>query len=107
MEEEQINELAEKAFPYTKGTSSFDQMRMIKGFIEGYKQAQPKWINVEERLPGFGEEYNCIQELNDGGKPVSTITEFDGIKKIFCYPGTDVEQTGITHWMPLPSPPQQ
>lgn len=35
----EIEKLAEEAFPYQKGTSSFDRMRMIKGFIAGYQNA--------------------------------------------------------------------
>lgn len=70
-------------------------------------QVKTKWISVEERTPEFGEEFNCVQDLADGGETVSSITEFDAIKNIFCYPGTDCQQSGITHWMPLPEPPKQ
>lgn len=69
-------------------------------------KAEREWISVKDRLPEFGEEFNCIQELSDGQEPVVSITEFDGVKKIFCYPGTDIKQTGITHWQPLPSAPE-
>lgn len=83
-----------------------DENIELKKEIERLK-AEREWISVKDRLPEFGEEFNCIQDLFDGDEPVVSITEFDAIKKIFCYPGTDVIQSGITHWMQLPEPPKQ
>ena len=83
-----------------------DENIELKKEIERLK-AEREWISVEDRLPEFGEEYNCVQVLDDVGNPVTSITEYYAIEKIFCYPGTDIEQKGITHWMPLPEPPKQ
>ena len=76
------------------------------------EKALPKfgeWISVADRLPN--------QHLDDEGIELSFIVwgkdyihsqtaYFNG--KIFyfrCYDGTEGIMNGITHWMPLPTPP--
>lgn len=62
-----------------------------------------EWVSVSDRLPDVGEEFNLIQDIQDGlGGPVTTCGEWNAIKHMFEYIGTDVEISGVTHWMPLP-----
>ena len=60
---------------------------MIIKAIHTYHAQFEQWISVKERLPECGEDYNVVLELNDGGKPVSGIMEFDGVEKNWVYPG--------------------
>lgn len=65
-----------------------------------------QWISIKEQLPSVGEEFNLIQDIQDGlGDPVSTCGEWNAIKKYFEYIGTDVEISNVTHWQPLPPQP--
>jgi hypothetical protein len=70
-----------------------------------YAVKESQWISVGDRLPEHGEDFNVVLDLQDGGDPVSGIMEFDGVNRIWLYPGSDVECTQVTHWQPLPSPP--
>jgi len=72
---------------------------------EAYQLGVPKWVSITDALPEYGGEYNVVLDLQDGGSPVSGIMEFDGVKNIWNYPGTNVECTDVTHWMELPLPP--
>lgn len=65
---------------------------------------EQKWVSVKDRLPEYGEDFNVVLDLEDGGEPVSGIMEFDGVKFIWIYPGSDVECVQVTHWQPTPSP---
>lgn len=82
-------------------------MQTIEPLIIAVKElGESKWIPTSERLPELGEEYNCAQDLKDGmGGLVSTTLEWDAIDKVWCYPGSVLEADNVTHWMPLPNPP--
>ena len=59
---------------------------------------QPKWISVEERLPE--ENTSVIAAFEDGHV----------FQALYAYDGWDLWEgcTGkITHWMPLPEPPEE
>ena len=66
-------------------------------------QAESGWISVDERLP---EAYNdflvCILEY-DTGYQYQCVSYFDGNKWLDADGTIDF----ITHWRPLPQPPQQ
>lgn len=64
------------------------------------------WVSVEDSIPDIGEEFNLVQDIQDGlGGPVVTCGEWNPISKRFEYIGTDVEISNVTHWQPLPQPP--
>lgn len=61
------------------------------GYTKGYEDGKPKWIPVTERLP----------------KPfVTVLTCFLG-GVYFGYRQPNVDWEGVTHWMPLPEPPEE
>lgn len=72
------------------------------GYADGKREAAPKWISVEERLPEVGQEY-------------MTFRQFDGTMEVLHHKGDGVfggleglyVVYAITHWMPLPEPPKE
>ena len=72
---------------------------------------EPKWIPVTERLPEAGKKvlvfaygYDTITarmcKKTEDGYPVFECKGYDGIYREMAKPGR------ITHWMPLPQPPE-
>lgn len=77
--------------------------------FEDNKGEQKGWIDVNDRLPKLGEDALCIQEGND--LPLMANYNNDGfeVKKYPC-PSDRVliaYWENITHWQPLPLPPQK
>ena len=72
----------------------------ILAYIQHLEAAQPKWISVKERLPEKAGKYIvCTRK-----KAVyCTAFRFFHGKGYFA---TDTT-THITHWMPLPEPPEE
>ena len=75
-------------------------------FLAGYQVAAPQWISVKERLPEIG-EWVLINgsEVCQRVAPPSSSWDWE-----FAW-ATDrhsfYEPTDITHWMPLPKPPEE
>ena len=77
------------------------KMAFDDGYQAGLEAAQPKWISVEEMLP-------------EENKPVLVFDEYNGVGISFHsrYTNTfiglskDVLFGSVTHWMPLPSAPE-
>ena len=75
----------------------------------------PKWISVEERLPELIEQTEGDDFLLNYSKPV-LVRRFGRYTEIaaFALEGLDefwVDEvlnkiSGVTHWMPLPEPPE-
>ena len=100
-----------------------EEARELSGilFHKGYgKQAQiidkllahieqePKWVSVEDRLPEYGEY--LVSPIPNGDLNIITANYLPS-KKVWTqdfYNGYDYEDMNVkvTHWMPLPSPPQ-
>lgn len=75
----------------------YDRDQYAKGYADG-KKATSAWISVEERLP---EQYGpFLIADNEGNMEVATWTKqfgwFSGCNRV----------KHVTHWMPLPEPPQ-
>lgn len=79
-------------------------------FLEQWLSSYPApkqeegWISVKDRLPlqeqGF---YKCLSYSTDGN---TRMTMFNCLIKQFQSMNFDVITNIVTHWMPLPSPPQ-
>lgn len=76
--------------------------------LEGQKGSQ--WVSVKERLPEEGDLVLIVAN----GKSGNTITHNDAYEMTICPAGKGgylemwpiLENAEITHWMPLPEPPQ-
>lgn len=66
-----------------------------------------KWIPVTERFPNVGEEVLVYSEHN-GVRGGFLVTErnIESIP-VWCESVRGRVDTGITHWMPLPEPPER
>ncbi|HBX1063344.1 TPA: DUF551 domain-containing protein [Salmonella enterica] len=61
------------------------------------------WISCSERMPENGQE--CLVQTNSGWRYVSF---YDAHSRLFYdSPKGDIEYILVTHWMPLPEPPQE
>ena len=64
-------------------------------FVYGYDAAKPEWVSVEERLPEDGDEVIVVSD----GKTCASWHEAGDF-------GWAVGGK-VTHWMPLPTPPEE
>lgn len=71
-----------------------------RGYQQGRTDAEPKWIPVEERLPDKGEVLVCTGK---GNIYTSIVGGCFWVSHLAYRFGADK----ITHWMPLPKPPQK
>jgi hypothetical protein len=99
----------------------YDRGQYDKGYADGVRDAEPKWIPVTERLPEqdgkylvcknlFGGAYiTAIRFANDGRK----VCKFDFRERWEnVWYEYDIEYgyltvDTVTHWMPLPEPPNE
>ena len=79
-----------------------DVARDALALIEHFEAQQPKWISVKERLPWMNQKVL----VSDGG--IVTEAHYNG-RGEWIHNGHDMEIGGVivTHWMPLPQPPEE
>ena len=67
----------------------------------------PEWINVEERLPD-GSEGDWVLGVAYGKRHVGAVVtvSFDQKDREWFLDDNPDEKITVTHWMPLPSPPE-
>ena len=74
--------------------------------LTGELASKPRWIPVTERLPLYGQDVLAVRTYGDGEKCQEVLMAHIAVSN---------EETGekwwnatnITHWMPLPEPPQE
>lgn len=96
-----IEELEDDCMTQSRNAASYCvQLSDAKGRIAELEAAQ-RWIPVSERLPESGRNVLCLHE--SGGIGVDHTSG-----QIFTCERETVEFDGyVTHWMPLPLPPEQ
>ena len=87
-----------------------------ENYLAGYEAAAPKWISVKDRLPDIYEEVIVAVPFwfEDESGPTKKrgccirtarlMSEREGAK--WSVHIEDKWTTNITHWMPLPNPPE-
>ena len=80
-------------------------MCMARDYLKEYFEHDRKWISVEERLPEIEQRVLvfCRSRMYKKHITVSTYTrDYSYIRR--CYWSRRVKE--VTHWMPLPEPPE-
>lgn len=119
MESKQIEELARKYAEFTGIYNDAENQEWLKSaFIAGYQSATPKWISVEDRLPNYGVKVLVLGELSRmnpsmGGAYVLISqrqdlkgTQLNKDNHRYQCDNQFMSMSYVTHWMPLPTPPQ-
>ncbi|WDC35863.1 DUF551 domain-containing protein [Escherichia albertii] len=86
------------------------QFNNLKGcFYEAFKVAMRNypvtpdgWISCSERMPDDGQE--VVVQTHSGWRYIAFYESHSGL--FYDSPEGDVEYVLVTHWMPLPEPPQ-
>lgn len=73
--------------------------------LREYDASLPRWISVEERLPG--EETVLVEEVFRGVEPRQQFVARYRVGRWYSVsPNVQLEPMSVTHWMPLPAPPK-
>jgi hypothetical protein len=91
-----------------------DEMYYLNGPDEFVNPNEPQWISVKDKLPEIGKEVIVFSPRSNQGKgrvtALSRYIRYEGAVDFYwdnSYGGRNVYvQEAITHWMPLPKPPQ-
>ena len=65
-----------------------------------------KWISVKDRMP---EPFETVLMFNPGEDPLPTVNAgyFPDDENLVIFNGYRYGREAVTHWMPLPKPPEQ
>ena len=91
-------------------TSAKDVPKMAyeHGYLDGKYEAQPHWVSVEERLPDKAGRYLVYGDTYFTPDHNGDVDHYKNIEIGYWndYAPKIVGRTIITHWMPIPEPPQ-
>lgn len=103
--QEHINKAADKLCILKEETEFFKH-----GAEWAIEQIQPEWIPVSERLPDRGNAvlFHCKREYE---KNLTVVigwrqADYNGVSQFASIHMHEDEDIIVTHWMPLPEPPQ-
>lgn len=78
----------------------------------------PQWIPATERLPEKAGDYLCVCNDGESREPYVVIIQYNDEREAFGHEAnvydpvtfgfvdTEFEEWPVTHWMPLPEPPE-
>lgn len=74
-------------------------------YIQQLEAAQPKWISVEDRLPGHGTGMFFMVCRDNGAVHEARFEISNG--RWYELTTEGLWEIDVTHWMPLPEPPKE
>jgi hypothetical protein len=80
---------------------AYDRHQYMKGYADGKADATPKWIPVTERLPE--ELRRVLAYVKEDGYDRYAFAVYEYEKWWDCF---YIHPVNVTHWMPLPEPPE-
>ncbi len=87
--------------------TEFERICCHQDFLAGYQAAAPQWISVKDRLP----EINVDVLIIYGRLPfyhLAFLTHNGDIQFFWGnYSNIEYSLDDVTHWMPLPKPPEE
>ncbi|GDA01375.1 putative phage protein [Escherichia coli] len=89
-------------FRENKGSST-NNFREISETSTNYPVTPDGWISCSERMPDDGQE--VVVQTHSGWHYIAFYESHSGL--FYDSPAGDVEYVLVTHWMPLPEPPQE
>ncbi|HAX3083126.1 TPA: DUF551 domain-containing protein [Escherichia coli] len=75
----------------------------LKVAMRNYPVIPDGWISCSERMPDDGQE--VVVQTHSGWRYIAFYESHSGL--FYDSPEGDVEYVLVTHWMPLPEPPQE
>jgi hypothetical protein len=68
---------------------------------------ESKWIPVAERLPAVNTTVLAVTRAFPKDIRFAQMASHDGVMWRFCdMDDDDIDSFGVTHWMPMPHPPE-
>jgi hypothetical protein len=93
-----------KECPYKPDCDGSQILKDALALVQQLESRVPRWISVEERLPS--EHISVAVYIDEGaGRYWIQTAYLNGGK--WRIPGEFVVDRNITHWMPLPEPPEE
>lgn len=80
---------------------------LVDGFLAGYQAAKPQWISVYERLPEEGVKVRALINYVLEGKTIREVVEASLKNWLWSGRGVHITHPLVSHWMPLPTPPEE
>ena len=68
--------------------------------VRASTELENQWISVDDRLPNELQDVLSFDDFNGIGHTIYRAKAFKKANVVW-------EQTNVTHWMPLPSPPKE
>lgn len=81
------------------------KMAFEDGYRAGLEAAQPKWISVDERLPGYNAGMRFIVSRDDGTVKEGRFEVSNG--RWYELTAEGLWKIEVTHWMPMPDSPKE
>ena len=92
-----------------KHNGAIDMLREVEREVKKAPLLTPpnKWVSVEERLPNSQEDVLVVAFWHERWQTMVGWHSDMGKKWCVITPHGEREPGGVTHWMPLPAPPER